>query len=524
MVHKTMHSLNNKGVIKINHISNAIHDISKARNFHEASKVLFDFVESLIDYKMAVTYGIDYDKKELIVLSARGTDISHLKKRAKFKIGGGVVGWVAKEKKAIILEDALSENRLRVRQYFDEDPIIRSYIAVPLINSGDLVGILSISHDKPHLYKERDAQIISIIASQIATLIGSNKMLLRTKQISNHFLQSINSGVIAINNNLEIIIFNKMAEKISKFSSIDVINKKITEVPFSTSYKNLNILHTLYSEEPINGLETFIINKEGKKVMLSVCTSILRDENNKKIGATAIFRDITDLKLLQQQMKRSEQLALMGKFAIFLSHEIRNPLLPIRTASNILLKKQNLSKNEKKLIEIICKESERLNNFLSNLLKLSRPTEEAIKNVNISEVICDVYELLKFKCVEKNIFVKFTKNSNIYIKTSPNKLKQVFLNLFLNSIDAIDSDGLITINAVKSNEKITITFTDDGCGLSELESKKIFDLFYTTKADGFGLGLSIVKKIVWELGGEVNVKSRSGQGTKFIITFPLTKE
>ncbi len=513
--------INSESIVQLNFLSQAIDDISKSKSMEEISDIIFDFISSIISYQMAIIYIIDYEKNELEVLSAKGSNLNHMKKRVKFKIGKGVVGWVAQEKKAVIIKDALKEEDLKVRQHFEIDPVIRSFMAIPLITSNKLIGILSISSPKPKLYDVKDAQLISIIASQAAALIEINKLLIRAQKFSNNILECANSGIIAINSKIEIIVFNKEAERITGYDGSYFIGKKLTDLPLKNDNDRYLILETFLNDKSFTEVETYIVNKDGIEIPISISTSILEDENEQKIGATSIFRDISKLKMLQEQVIRTERLTVVGECMAGIAHEIRNPLLPIRTAASVLFKKDTLDVKDKKLIRIIYDESERLNDFINNLMYFVRPALREGGYADILVVLGDIFELVKYKCKNHKIKVTIKEQSEyVYVKISSDQLKQVFLNLFLNSIDAIGNEGEITITLNETNDNIELFFSDTGCGIPEKDIERVFNPFYTSKENGTGLGLSIVNNIIHNSGGSIQVFSEVGKGTQFKIILP----
>lgn len=518
-------------VIKLNFLSQAMERLSKSKTMEEVSSEIFDFIQSMIEYTMAIIYLIDYDKNQLVVLAARGSNINNLKKRIKFKIGQGVVGWVAREKKAVVLEDALQEKDIRVRQHFDVDPLIRSYIAVPLITSDHVIGILSISHSKPNLYGPKDVEIISIIASQAAALFEINKRFLRTKSFSDHILQSVNSGVMVINDKLEVIAFNQEAERITGFSADEILGKNIKQLPLKVSGDLWHIVETFKTDKIYTDVDTYILSKKGLQIPISISTSILKDENHIKIGAISVFRDMSRVKVLQEHIKRADRLAAFGRYVAGLVHEIRNPLLPIRTAASVLMSRPTLGEEDRKLIKIIHSESERLNAFMDNINQLAKPSELDNKGAGIgtelTAAINEIFPLVELKCKNHNISIEMNFNfarGKFFVRLSPGQIKQIFLNLFLNSIDAIGENGRISIKIDRAENMAKIIFSDTGCGIAEQDLEKIFEPFYSTKQDGTGLGLSIVHNIVHNAGGKIHVESEIKKGTRFIIILPCVRE
>ncbi len=511
-------------VVQLTSLFQAIDSISKSKSLEDMSSELFDFIEKVIEFNMAIIYVINYEKEQLEVLSARGSNLSNLRKRVKFRIGEGAVGWVAKEKKAVMLENAMYNQEIRVRQYSHEDPVIRSYMAVPLIVSDHVIGILSISNSRPGMFSQRDVQMISIIGSQIAALLEANRALNETQQFSNHILQNVNSGIIVIDKMHRVIRFNKQAEKITGYSRDEVISKDIKSIKLKESSEDWFILDTFITGKSYNEVETYFITKKGEKKPISLSTSLLRDDKNEKIGATCVFRDISRIKMLQEKVRRVDRLAMMGQCTAGLAHEIRNPLLPIRTAASILSKKEYLEEEEKNLINIIYKEAERLNNSLNNFVKLAKPYDEKPERINLLDILNETNQLLKYRCQSKGISVNLQYDqTDLYVYMSPSSLKEVFLNLYLNSIDAIEGGGMIEVSIDEKDEKVIIDFRDTGCGIPENNLYKVFDPFFTTKEEGTGLGLSMVYNIVSNAGGDINVYNCEDKGVRFQISVPSAR-
>lgn len=519
-------------VVDIKRLLETINNMSKAKTFDDVAKVIYDFIENLIPYNMIVIYAINKEQMELEVVSCKGSDVKNLKKRVPLKIGQGAVGWVAKEKKALVIDDALNLNEIHVRQFYDEDPIIRSFLAVPLVVGDDLIGILSVSCSEPNRYKRSDAEIITAIASQVAALLKFNNEINKVNKFSDEILENINSGVIVIDQSLNIKVFNKAAEDILGYSRKEVLGKNAFEILFKEDNNQKYIIETIQKGKVFFERPGYIIRKDGRRISTRFSTSYIKDEEKNTIECICIFRDNTEVESLQQKIMQADKLAALGRLTSGITHEIRNPLLPIRTASSFLLNKlKNKGADEEtiKLLTIINEESERLNKFLVQLSSLNKCEFILNSRTSLRDSIEDTIFLIKHDLVKNNItLLKDYPNKPLYVPYSKDKLKQVFLNLFLNSIDAIVSnrevqDRIISIKVEIDHTKAIIYFKDTGCGIDEKSLKNIFDPFYTTKEDGTGLGLHIVYSIITSAGGHISVESSPNKGTTFIITMPLMK-
>ena len=226
--------------IDLNLLSETIDLMNRATNFQVISKIIFNFIHNFVNYNMAVIYKINEKEGTLEMISCMGSDTEKMKKRIPIKVGESAVGQVAKDKKALLINDVLRSKEITVRQYNDEDPIIRSFLAVPLVVGDKIIGILSVSSSKPYEYDEYDVKMINIITSQGAVLLELNNNITEVENFTNQILENINSGVIVVNDKYEIISFNEAAEEITGYYFKDVLGKDIRSIPLKEKGENLN--------------------------------------------------------------------------------------------------------------------------------------------------------------------------------------------------------------------------------------------------------------------------------------------
>lgn len=514
----------NQSIVELEYLFQTIEKICKASRIEEITSIIFDYLEGILDYTMAVIYMINHEKNLLEVVDARGPDVSKLKNRVRFRVGEGAVGWIAREKKGICLYDAL-ESEIKVRQFWKEDPIIRSFLGVPMLVEGRVVGIIRVSHSQPGLYDNQDIKLVGMIASQTASIIEKNYLLKDTQRMKDHILDSINSGVIVIDNNHRVISFNRAAERITGHSFLELKDQNLTIYPLKKSETHFVILETLQTQNVFFEKETYLLSKAGKEIPIVISTSLLYDEQGNIQGATAVFRDISIIKNLEEQIKQSERLALIGSITAGIAHEIRNPLLPIRTAASLLVKKLEDNHSLYELANIILRESENMNSFLTNFVNLAKPPSKKPERVNIKGIINEAVDLIGHELSSKNITLKTSLPlEGPYVLATKGELKQVMLNLILNSKDAVIDNGIIEIKVTEENHFAVIILNDNGGGMDEETRLRIFDPFFSTKEEGMGLGLSIVQSIIIKYGGSLKVESNPGLGTTFKIALPLMEE
>lgn len=510
-------------------LSGTIDLINKSKKFQTTAEIIFGFIESFISFNMAVIYKINDKDNTLEIVSCLGSDAEKLKRRMPFKIGEGAVGLVAKNKKPILIKDVLKNSDIQVRQYCDEDPIIRTFFAVPLVVGDKVIGILSISNSQPEQYDTYDVQMINIIASQGAVLLELNNNILETQRFSNKILDNVNSSIIVVDVNCNVVKVNKSAENITGFKFEEIIDSSIISRHLSLDneedfiFKSLNE-GKIYFEEP-----GFMIRKDESVIRVRLSTSLMYDEEGNTKSCICIFRDNTEIENLQSRIAMSDKLEALGRLTAGLVHEIRNPLLPIRNASEYLLSKYEVNGNDemKSLLKIINEESERLNRVLEGFVNMGKNSFSSIGSCDLKEVIDEVITLLNYTLKKSNIKIKLNlKHNNIILPYNKDNLKQVFINFMLNSIDAINMNDrtksrIITISVNKNIDNSIITFQDTGTGISKKDLHQIFDPFYSTKEHGTGMGLYIAFNIIKSSGGEVDVESNNEKGTRITLTIPM---
>jgi signal transduction histidine kinase len=230
----------------------------------------------------------------------------------------------------------------------------------------------------------------------------------------------------------------------------------------------------------------------------------------------------------ERKLEQAERLSLMGQMVTSIAHEIKNPLGSIKGAIQIIKDKTTPERDKTEFAGIIEKEVDRLDNVVRDYLSFSKPAPLKLNETNLRAVIEDVIKQLSYQCREKNVSIVFQPENIPNINGDKDKLHQLFLNIFLNSIQAIQSGGKIEITcriiADDSSATLELKISDTGTGIMSENLAKIFDPFFSTKTQGTGLGLATAKGIVTDHGGTIRAESQVGQGTDFYITFPFLRD
>ena len=226
---------------------------------------------------------------------------------------------------------------------------------------------------------------------------------------------------------------------------------------------------------------------------------------------------------LREELQKSEKLKAVATLAAGMAHEIKNPLTSIKTFTEHINKKKTDPEFLNKFQEVVGPEVDRINNIVKQLLEFSKPKDPKPEPSNISLLLNDTQSLMNSKFIQHNIkVIKNYEKFPVNIMVDPHQMKQVFLNLFLNAIEAMPNGGTLTIKTSSpAHTTYKVLIKDTGVGIDKPDLEHIFDPFYTKKDKGTGLGLSVVHSIIENHAGKIYAKSLPGKGTSFVITLPL---
>ena len=338
-------------------------------------------------------------------------------------------------------------------------------------------------------------------------------------------VENSNEAFVTIDARHRVVFFNKAAERIFGFQREEVVGHDLDVIMAPTCSRNHRDAVARYLETGVPrriGHDTEIIatRKSGETFPANISFSVSEVEGNTYF--TGIVRDLTETKALQERIMKSERLAALGQVVAEISHEIKNPLMMIGGFARQLAGEARDEKSLAKL-NIIVKEVARLENLLSELRDLYLPRTLDNREMDINELLKEVYDLVRDECEASNIQMLFRPGAGkMGVTGDREKLKQVLLNLAKNAAEAMREGGKITISTSRKENKVEVSVEDEGCGISEEEREKIFLPFFTTKKGGTGLGLSVSKCIVEDHpDSSLTFESRKGKGTVFKVTMPV---
>ncbi len=376
--------------------------------------------------------------------------------------------------------------------------------------------------------------IVAFLVSFVVEQEKKSRLLLTEKEsefdqldlLYKSIIKSVNSGIVTIDLMGKIKSFNRAMEEISGLSFSAVENKEIDYVIPGFS-KTLDKMKSEKGEdEPVERGEIVVSNKQGGDIILGFSLSSLMDSGENKIGDIAIFQDLTATKEMEREVEKSKNLALIGEMAAGLAHEIRNPLTAMIGSIQLLERNLNLDKTDERLMQIVVRGRDQIENLVGNFLLLARPNLTDWEEIDINDIIDDVLE--DVRCGpewHENIQVEKEAFGGARIHGNRTEVKQMFYNLVLNSVQSMPDGGALQIMSRTSTSDngetyLGISISDTGCGIEKDKESKIFVPFYTTKENGTGLGLAIATRVLESHGGTIEIESEVGIGTTCKLLLP----
>lgn len=355
-----------------------------------------------------------------------------------------------------------------------------------------------------------------------------------------NILKSLNAGVIVMDRHLCVTTVNRAAESLTGLAAESLIDRKLSSLEdFQLGRKVLDSIKQ-------NGWHQYsqieFSTPFPKPTHLTASISPLRNKRDEVVGAVVIIEDISNLKKLEEQARRTDKLAAMGKMAAKIAHEVRNPLGSIELCASSLRKELKAAGFESTLLDHILGGVKTLNNVVSNMLLFTRSPQPSAVEMDLIEVIEDSLRLAQYLLKENRIKLDTVyQTPSMVIQSDRELLKQLLLNLILNAAQAMPDGGKLTVSALSTSNRracrrngspshplrggckggwIEVKIKDTGPGIPEEIRDRIFDPFFTTKDEGTGLGLAIVHNIVERLEGAVEVESKVGRESTFSVILP----
>lgn len=419
-------------------------------------------------------------------------------------------------------------------------------LAMGIFSRDHLAGVLLLGARKSgRIYGAAEQNALQVLCGQLAVAIENAELFteVQNAKIYNEtLLENLTSGVIAAGTDDRITVFNNEAGQITGLNPEELLDGSLSNLPPELAEPLVLTLRTGERQEN----REIVLNIGKNDATIRASTSIFHGQDREVLGALMVLTDITAIKRLEFQIRRSDRLASLGTLSAGMAHEIKNPLVSLKTFAQLLPERYQDSDFRDTFSNLIGHEIDRIDSLVNQLLRFARPAKPILKPLHAHEILEKALTLVGHRLYQKDIKLSRSWDADAdTIHGDADQLEQVFLNFFLNAMDAMKTHGQLSVktdirsdeqwvNAQRFNgessgnghaerEALRITIQDSGEGIRAEDLPHVFDPFFTTKDYGTGLGLSVVHGIIQEHGGQIEVESELQKGTSFHILLPLVR-
>ena len=392
----------------------------------------------------------------------------------------------------------------------------------PLVVGGDVTSREALYRVSGHV---AGFLMTGVLASYLADLLRRTGQELAEKSVdlrqlqalTKNIVENIGSGLLTVDRDGRITSFNRSAEEITGRPLTAVFAAPIQQVFPAIAGRILRD-----APDGARRIEGSYTRPDGKGLVLGFSYSPLRNDDGAEIGTIVIFQDLSELREMETRLKREERLAAVGRLAAGIAHEIRNPLGAISGSIEMLRSSASPSADDARLMEIILRETDRLDGLIGEFLDYVKPLRRNSSDVDLHSVLSETAEALARTELGRDVtFVLPAAAAVGTVRGDRDHLKQVVWNLFLNAAQAMGGKGTVVTKVdPRSEDSLILEVADDGPGIPADSLPRVFEPFFTTKERGTGLGLAMVHKIVEAHHGHIEVESEPGAGARFRVTLP----
>ena len=513
------------GIQLLNDITQGIY---LGNTLEEVFGLIYDRLREFVPYNRIAIAVVDDRKEALSILAARSDGKMVLNKGYMGRIRGSSLEPLIREGKTRVINDlqgylerkpGSESTRLIVKEG------MRSNLTLPLYVQGQIAGVMFFSSRQADAYKPEHEAFLKNIVGHMALALEKSRLkdALREKgDYLENVLQNSADAIVVCDTQNRISTWNEGARRMFGYEPDEILGRDYSVfVPAEVvaSGEALRIKDLVERDGFLKDHECVRMTKDGRRLTVSVTSTLLRDARGKAIGRTSIVRDVTHLKELQHELVTSQSLAAVGELAATGAHEIKNPLAGISGAIQVLRDGFEPDDRRREVVAEVLEQITRLDNTVRDLLMFARPAIPMLQEVDLAQSLERTWGLLSQQpgAAEVSFRVEGAEGTNL--RGDPQLLHQVWVNLFQNAVEAMPRGGTLLVR-VSGRGPVRVEVRDDGHGIDRAGLARLFKPFFTTKTRGTGLGLAISKKIVEAHRGRVWAESEPRKGTSVFVEIP----
>jgi two-component system sensor histidine kinase PilS (NtrC family) len=403
------------------------------------------------------------------------------------------------------------------------------------------VGWLPPPPDQPlsqYMLSSRDFQLalvsnmvgiaaVAVLASNLARraqvagaqLIEAQQSTARLVRLNDDIVRSIASGLITADDDGRILGVNRAAQEILRDRAGTLLGAPLSNVLPNYATEPLR--------EPPRRADATGRRADGSEFPMGYTLSALLDTNGNPSGLLLAFQDLTEIRTLRDRAEAAQRLAVLGQLATGLAHEIRNPLSSISGSVEMVREGNALGPEDRRLLGIVISEVERLNSLVTSMLQVGRPSQIETESLDLRAIASEVVAVARGQATASNGLQidEVGPEEPIIVTVDPDRMRQVVWNLVKNAVQASPHRGKVEVRTGRDQaRRAFLEVADEGPGIGDAHRERLFDMFYSGRTHGVGLGLAVVKQIVDQHQGHIEIIDRNVAGTRFRVTLPREEE
>lgn len=398
-----------------------------------------------------------------------------------------------------------------------------SLIVVP-IRETEAYRVFNFYIKKDALFSDSDLQWINIYSKLRYQYTLLNNEVIQERDYMENILDSTDSAIVTTDIAGNIKRANNAAKKLFGLRKEDFVDKYCFEyIKEETRDEFIASLGYVISTGHKQFLKNISFINQGSQYILNVVLSPLHDSKKEVVGVVLVGTDITDRRFMEHDLEQLRQFSVLGEVAAGIAHDVKNPLTNIKGCASLLNNTKNVNSAQKKILNIITHEVNRINDVIEQMLSFGNVTKlNSFTAININDIIENCVQVVNRQKSLKEISIITNFDYSIpLLNASNSSMQQLIINILINSVEAVRENGVVEVSTMQSAQSILIKIKDNGVGLSPKEIDSIFIPYYTTKPSGTGLGMFLVKRILEQYDGKINIESSKGLGTEITITLPV---